>query len=185
MPRLLTAYMIRWEYSFNAEILNIQSTISNTSDDYTFTLGEGFFVTDNEGQIICEEHFKASDATCTAQAVCRICGSYGELTDHSLTDATCESPKTCSVCKATEGEALGHDYADSTCESPKTCSVCDKTEGEALGHDYADATTEAPKTCKNCGATDGEPLPPPEEPNWFMKIINAILDFFRRLFGIE
>ena len=154
--------------SFNAEILNIQSTISNVSDDYTFTLGEGFFVTNNEGQIICEEHFKLSDATCTAQAICRICGSYGEMTNHSWTDATCESPNTCSVCKITEGAPLGHDFAD--------------------------ATTDAPKTCKNCGATDGEPLPMPEAPvtpdesvetNWFIRIWNAILDFFRRLFGIE
>ena len=155
--------------SFNSGILNNEkSLITNIADDYTFTLGESFVMTNVGGLITCEEHFKASDATCTAQAVCRICGSYGELTDHTWTDATCESPKTCSVCKITEGEALGHDYID--------------------------ATTEAPKTCKNCGATDGEPLPKPEAPvtpdepaetNWFIRIWNAILDFFRRLFGIE
>ena len=155
--------------SFNSGILNNEkSLITNVADDYTFTLGESFVMTNVGGLITCEEHFKASDATCAAQAVCRICGSYGELTDHTWADATCESPKTCSVCKATEGEALGHDYID--------------------------ATTESPKTCKNCGATDGEPLPKPAEPvtpdepaeaNWFVRIWNAILDFFRRLFGIE
>ena len=149
--------------SFNSGILNNEkSLITNVADDYTFTLGESFVMTNVGGLITCEEHFKASDATCAAQAVCRICGSYGELTDHTWADATCESPKTCSVCKATEGEALGHDYVE--------------------------ATTEAPKTCKNCGATDGEPLPKPAEPaetNWFIRIWNAILDFFRKLFGIE
>ena len=60
---------------------------------------------------------------------------------------------------------------------------------------------EAPKTCENCGATEGEPLPNPtpaptpdtnvtpdgeaEEPHWFIKLINAIIDFFRKLFGLE
>jgi len=87
-----------------------------------------------------------------------------------------------------------HNWVEADCDTPKTCSVCKATEGEALGHDYIDATTEAPKTCKNCGATDGEPLPKPAEPvtpdepaetNWFIRIWNAILDFFRKLFGIK
>jgi len=81
-----------------------------------------------------------------------------------------------------------HNWVEADCDTPKTCSVCKATEGEALGHDYIDATTEAPKTCKNCGATDGEPLPKPAEPaetNWFIRIWNAILDFFRKLFGLK
>jgi hypothetical protein len=81
--------------------------------------------------------------------------------------------------------------------------VCSETEGEALGHDWVDATEEAPKTCESCGETEGEPLPKPEpkpqptpdadstpdveaeEPHWFIKLINAIVDFFRKLFGIK
>ena len=33
-----------------------------------------------------------------------------EKPSHSWVDADCETPKTCSVCNATEGEALGHSY---------------------------------------------------------------------------
>lgn len=34
---------------------------------------------------------------------------------HEFTEATCTAPKTCSVCKATEGKALGHTYANGLC----------------------------------------------------------------------
>lgn len=89
-----------------------------------------------------------------------------------------------------------------------TCRVCGDTiikdETDPLGHDFADATTEAPKTCDRCGETEGDPLPKPVDPdppidtnppidedthedcegNWFMEILNAILNFFRKLFGL-
>ncbi len=116
---------------------------------------------------------------------------------HEWVAADCDTPKTCSKCEKTKGEALGHSWVAADCDTPKTCSVCGETEGEALGHSWKDATTEAPKTCENCGETEGEkldppaaPLPPepsetPDEPNWFVKIWNAILDFFRKLFGLK
>ena len=78
---------------------------------------------------------------------------------HKFKNATCVSPKTCSVCGATEGEALGHTWTNATCENPKTCSVCKATEGEALGHTWVDATCTVAKTCSVCGATEGEPAP--------------------------
>ena len=77
---------------------------------------------------------------------------------HKWTDATCTAAKTCTVCKATEGEALGHKWTDATCTAAKTCTVCKATEGEALGHKFADATCTAPKTCTVCKATEGEAL---------------------------
>ena len=50
-------------------------------------------------------------ATCTAQAVCQVCGkAYGPLAAHAWQPATCTAPKTCSVCHTTEGTALGHDW---------------------------------------------------------------------------
>ncbi len=50
-------------------------------------------------------------ATCTAQAVCEVCGkAYGPLAAHDWRPATCTAPKTCSVCHTTEGAALGHDW---------------------------------------------------------------------------
>ena len=34
------------------------------------------------------------------------------------------------------GSAKGHTWSDATCASPKTCSVCGATDGEALGHSW-------------------------------------------------
>lgn len=53
---------------------------------------------------------------------------------HDWEEATCETPRTCSKCAETEGEALGHDWVDATCEEPETCSRCGTTQGQALGH---------------------------------------------------
>ena len=48
-------------------------------------------------------------------------------------------------------EANGHTWVDADCTTPKTCSECHDTEGEALGHDY-DAVVTAP-TCTQDGYT--------------------------------
>ena len=96
------------------------------------------------------------DATCTAPKTCSVCkATEGEALGHILVEATCTAPKICSVCKATEGDVLGHTWSDATCTAPKTCSACQATEGEALGHTWADATCTAPKKCLNCNATIG------------------------------
>ena len=57
--------------------------------------------------------------------VCTACGyKKGDVVcDHEWTEATCTTPKTCSICGVTEGEALGHDWKDATCTEPKTCGV--------------------------------------------------------------
>ena len=85
------------------------------------------------------------------------CSTKSNIHVHSWTDATCTSPKTCSACGETEGEALGHKWIEATCISPKTCSICGETEGEALGHDWKEATCTDAKTCNRCGATEGDP----------------------------
>lgn len=98
-----------------------------------------------------------AEANCVSPKTCTLCEeTEGEALGHTWVDATCTSPKTCSVCAVTEGEALGHTWVDATCTDPKTCSVCAVTEGEALGHTWAEATTEAPQTCTVCAATEGE-----------------------------
>lgn len=56
-----------------------------------------------------------------------------------------------------------HTFSDATCESPKTCTECGEIEGTALEHQWLEATTENPKTCSLCGLTEGEPLEAPEE----------------------
>ena len=75
---------------------------------------------------------------------------------HDWQPATCTTPKTCSVCKTTEGEAKGHSWVDATCTTPKTCSVCKTTEGEALGHDWNAEWSKDDDhhwhKCKNCNA---------------------------------
>ena len=132
--------------------------------------------------------------------------SFG-LCDHSWVDANCLAARSCEKCGLWDGELGDHTWVDATCDTPKTCEVCDLTEGEALGHKWVDATYDSPKSCERCDATEGEPLPRPEEPeepetpvepdlpaepetdhtacesNWFGRIWNAVVNFFRRLFG--
>ena len=82
---------------------------------------------------------------------------------HSWVDADCDTPKTCSVCNATEGEALGHRWGDADCTTAKTCSVCGATEGEALGHDVTSSSYEVKdgaimkvENCSRCGEVEKE-----------------------------
>ncbi len=72
---------------------------------------------------------------------------------HQWTDATCSAPKTCTLCKATEGNALGHSWEDATCTEPKTCTTCGETECVALGHDWDPNVCGEAATCQreNCG----------------------------------
>ncbi len=53
---------------------------------------------------------------------CDICGKE-DVSDHVWVDATCETPKTCSVCGATDGEVKGHDYDTTKSESNLTRPV--------------------------------------------------------------
>ena len=100
-----------------------------------------------------------ADATCTEKKTCTLCkATEGEALGHTWVDADCVTPKTCSVCTTTEGEALGHTWVDANCVTPKTCSVCTTTEGEALGHTWVDADCVTPKTCSVCATTEGEAL---------------------------
>ena len=139
---------------------------------------------------------------------------HTEVVDAAVAATCTEAGKTegkhCSVCNTVlvaqeTVAALGHtEVVDAavaaTCTAAgktegKHCSVCNEvlvaqTEVKATGHDFADATTEAPKTCKTCGATEGDKLSSAEkdhsecEAGWFANIWNAIINFFRKLFGL-
>lgn len=68
-----------------------------------------------------------TEATCTKNGVktftCSMCkGSYTEsiAAGHKWKNATCTAPKTCSVCKGTEGKALGHTTDNGTCSRCNT-----------------------------------------------------------------
>ena len=137
----------------------------------------------------CSEHeHSGGAATCTAKAVCTICGeSYGELAEHDLNAATCTEPKSCKNCDYTEGEALGHDWSstvqfdevehwydcnrcdekrgvaghsggNTSCTTKAVCNVCRESYGEFAPHDCEAATCTEPKSCKNCDYTEGAPL---------------------------
>lgn len=78
--------------------------------------------------------------------------------EHTWSNATCTTPKTCAECGITEGTATGHNWNDATCTTPKTCTECGTTEGIATGHNWLDATCTAPMTCAECGITEGTVL---------------------------
>ncbi len=100
------------------------------------------------------------------------CGVPAETAAHTWDVATCAEPKTCSVCKTTEGEPLGHDVIphaaqDATCnavgwDAYETCSRCDYTTYHELAidpdnHDFAGGAWQHNsdrhwKTCARCGA---------------------------------
>ena len=119
-------------------------------------------------------------ATCSAKAVCEVCGGeYGEKdpNNHALKHRAAKAPtcteigwnayETCSRCDYTtytELTALNHDLVNHDAKAPtcteigwdayKTCSRCDHTtyaEQPALNHDYQ-AVTVAP-TCEADGYT--------------------------------
>ena len=97
------------------------------------------------------------DATCDKDGKniyhCTVCNKVKTETikaAHTWVDATCTAPKTCSVCKTTEGEALGHNYGDASCTEAATCTVCGEPSGAALGHDYEGKVTTA-ATCTTTG----------------------------------
>ena len=47
-----------------------------------------------------------------------------------------------------------HTWVDADCDTPKTCSECGETEGEALGHAVEELVGK-PATCTEAGLTDG------------------------------
>ena len=52
---------------------------------------------------------------------------------------------------ALAGCGCQHQWEEATCTTPKTCTQCGETEGEALGHTWTDATCTDPSTCTRCG----------------------------------
>ena len=98
-------------------------------------------------------------STCTSPKLCTSCGeTEGEALGHSWMEATCDKSSFCSVCGLTSGDPLGHTWTDATCTEPKTCELCGKTDGDANGHNFLPATCTEPETCSVCGHTQGEAL---------------------------
>ena len=73
-------------------------------------------------------------------------------------DPAGDSPEEPSSEEPSGCEAGDHSWADANCMSPKTCSACGTTEGEALGHAWE--TQETKKVCTVCGAEEEIPVEP-------------------------
>jgi len=96
------------------------------------------------------------EATCTTPRTCTECGwTMGNARGHMPQKATCEEAEICAVCKVTISDARGHDWVAPTCETPKHCETCGETVGEASGHNWLAGTCKEPRSCKDCGKTDG------------------------------
>ena len=128
----------------------------------------------------------AKAATCTEKGYtgdtyCKGCGvklSDGTdipATGHDWAAATCTTPKTCKVCKVTEGDVAGHTGGTANCHAKAVCEVCKQEYGtvDATKHDggteiknaKAATCTEKGYTgdtyCKGCNAklSDGKDIP--------------------------
>lgn len=113
-------------------------------------------------------HHNAQAATCTAIGwnaydTCSRCTytTYNEIaaTGHTWSPATCTTPKTCSVCSATEGDALGHSWGKWTVVTPAT-EDAEGTERRVCRNDGSHRQTRAiPKlTPADCAMGDDCPL---------------------------
>ena len=62
----------------------------------------------------------------------------GKSIGHFWKEATCTSPKICTSCGLTEGDALSpnksHVWTEATCTTPKTCTICKIVEGNTIEH---------------------------------------------------
>jgi hypothetical protein len=96
---------------------------------------------------------------CVSPRICSECGKTGgDAAGHNWQEATCEKPKICAVCDITEGMPKDHTWEDATCKKPKTCAECDATEGVPEDHTWENATCERPMQCKVCGEVSGAAL---------------------------
>ena len=98
-------------------------------------------------------------STCTSPKLCTSCGeTEGDALGHSWVDATCEESRFCSFCGLTSGDPVGHVWTNATCTTPMTCEACDKTNGEANGHTFLPATCVDAEICSVCEEVQGSPL---------------------------
>lgn len=74
---------------------------------------------------------------------------------HTWINATCTTPKICSVCGTTEGDALGHAWISATCTAPETCSVCGESNGSPRSHNVEEYYTISEATCSSAGEKQG------------------------------
>ena len=72
----------------------------------------------------------AYDNAC--DATCNECGETRAVGAHDYSEADCNTPKTCKMCGATDGQNKAHSY-DNACDT--TCNECDGT--RVITHDFS------------------------------------------------
>lgn len=121
------------------------------------------------------ENHTGGTATCTAKAVCSVCGeAYGELAAH-VADSTYKYNgeghwTACATCGTPMSNQEAHTGGTATCTALAVCDICGHTYGDLLPHDYRwvidqEATTEATglkhEECTACGdkRSEGTEIP--------------------------
>ena len=118
-------------------------------------LPEGYeLVEDGYDYMVVHTAHEGGTATCTAQAVCTVCGeSYGELAAHEY-DNACDG--NCNVCLADTREPAAHMGGEATCTVQAVCTVCGESYGELAEHTGGEATCTVQAVCTVCGESYGE-----------------------------
>ena len=77
------------------------------------------------------------------------CDNSAESTcQHDWKSATCTTPKTCSKCNETMGNAYGHTWiGNESCTVSKVCSRCNEPQNKNLGHIEGEWIVDAEATC--------------------------------------
>lgn len=143
-------------------------------------------VNETQHQVKCEscgyktewENHTGGTATCTAKAVCSVCGeAYGELAAH-VADSNYRYNAdghwtACAACGTPMSNQEAHTGGTATCTALAVCDICGHTYGDLLPHDYRwvidqEATTEATglkhEECTACGDKRSEGTVIPKQP---------------------
>ncbi|MBQ8352270.1 MAG: hypothetical protein IJY34_00590 [Clostridia bacterium] len=99
-------------------------------------------------------------ATCTAKAVCDVCGiAYGEEPEHSYEWKSDKDKhwQECSVCGDVKADSEGeHTGGSATCTTQATCETCNQAYGAlSTEHDYSELRSDETEhwyVCADCGA---------------------------------
>ena len=110
---------------FDGENVTWYTTGSVIADDYPIDSSPVFYTLDPEDLSTVTTHCPLH---LYIGGICMSCGHENPCAlGHSWTEATCKAPKTCSVCKATQGEPLAHRYENGI------CALCGRSEKGLLG----------------------------------------------------
>lgn len=96
--------------TFDGEVTLDSGSLFQSDGDVS--IGDGFKLTNNGGEIECTDH--KGSATCTSDAICLICGEvFGEKDPNAhkeKTAATCQTLATCVYCEQPYGELAEHTF---------------------------------------------------------------------------